>query len=128
MYCVGAHEIREREDTLTVRVSKKIVHDSFKRVTGSVVYNHALLKLSRIVDYGSYPHIRPVCLPDGEYKDYDEERGVVGGWGDEQVQYERRGELVRGRSSNPAPVLQKLGVRYVVKLLSIVLFYFVHLD
>ena len=63
------------------------------------------------VDFTSYPHIRPICLNDSIYRDYDGEGGVVAGWGNTQVEYTVHVSLVKGGSSQPANVLQKLSMQ-----------------
>ena len=88
-----------------------IIHNRYEKGSGYVAFNFALLELPTPVDFTSYPHIRPICLPESIYKDYDGEGGVVAGWGNTQVEYTVHGSLVKGGSSQPANVLQKLSMR-----------------
>ena len=88
-----------------------IIHDSYSRSRRGVSFNVALLKLSKPVDFILYPNIRPVCLPDRSYREYDGEVGVVTGWGDTRVEYSNIGSNIKGKSSAPANVLQRLNLR-----------------
>jgi len=113
---LGDHDLTRTLETNAFKVKAErpfIIHERYTRSKNSVSFNFALLKLSETVDYNRYPNIRPICLPDGSYKNYDGEGVVVAGWGDTRVTYSSRGSLVKGRSSSPANKLQKISLRLV---------------
>ena len=108
---LGGHNLRSRGNEFRVKVNAPIIHNRYEKGSGYVAFNFALLELPMAIDFDSYPQIRPVCLPDSIYRDYDGEGGVVAGWGNTHVEYTVRGGLVKGGSSQPANVLQKLSMR-----------------
>ena len=81
---------------------------------GFQINDFALLRLSNTVDFGKYPHIRPICLPDPGFSDYDNVRGLVTGWGNTRVDNVRSFKvagLVIGYDSVLSNTLQKLDVK-----------------
>ena len=114
MTIIGEHDLTKSWETDELKIRAEtpfIIHNRYQKSRKYVAYNFALLKLSRKVDFTRYPNIRPICLPDSSYSDYDGEKGVVAGWGDTQVKYAVKGSLVKGSSSKTARVLQRLNLR-----------------
>jgi len=71
------------EDTeVRIDVSEAIPHPEFKSPRWETpVYDIALLKLKKDVDFMKYPHIRPVCLPENAREDYAGSEVILTGWG-----------------------------------------------
>ena len=82
------------------------------RLRGLLVNDFALLRLSATVDFSSYPHISPICLPSPGFEDYDNLWGTVTGWGYKKVEFLRNGLYVRGYGSVTSDTLQKLDMRF----------------
>ena len=96
-----------------------IIHENYKANTesGLVVFDLAILKLSTPVNFALYPHVRPICLPDGQKIRYkDDLPGVVAGWGQTFIHRSvSRGDLHVGQGSHLSDVIRKLNVRYIHK-------------
>ena len=115
----GEHDTTKSEETETLRIPAKPYRYSkhwgyvYDKQRGAV-YDFAMVELSRSVDFDKYGHIRPICLPGREERDYDGEVGTVVGWGVEQVGYLQAGSnLVTGYpTSKETKILQKLDFRY----------------
>eukprot|EP00092_Neocalanus_flemingeri_P107358 GFUD01137800.1.p1 GENE.GFUD01137800.1~~GFUD01137800.1.p1 ORF type:complete len:395 (-),score=97.10 GFUD01137800.1:165-1349(-) len=116
---LGEHNTRTSQETTTFKTTARPYryqkHWSYKldRKKGNLVYDFALLELTEPVDWARYPHIRPVCLPGEEERDYSGEFATLVGWGSTLVNYEvLRNSLVKGvPSRNLSNSLQKLEVR-----------------
>lgn len=115
---LGEHKQSEEESQeLVIRADAFLIHHQYDEK--NKLYDIALVRLSDRVAFESYPHIRPICLPDGSFKDYrDEEAVVVAGWGLTNIEYTvglgRSGNvLFWGNDSSPADTLQKLDMRIV---------------
>jgi len=79
---LGEHNRKENTeaDEIQVNVAEMIRHGQYDAET--VDYDFALLKLTDKIDFGSHPHIRPICLPaPGSNNDYNDYVAVVTGWG-----------------------------------------------
>lgn len=73
-----------------------------------------LIELSQAVDFDKHKHIRPICLPDKEFVDYNNVNGIVIGWGIQQVNYTKTGPkkwIGNSIRDTEAERLQKLEVR-----------------
>ena len=116
--CVGEHDTTSTLESTSLRIPAKPYrfnkHWSYSSDDEQGTwYDFALLELSERVDFTAHPHIRPVCLPDGEEVDYENEEATVSGWGLQNVDYKRYSEgLVKGVGYENAKKLQKLDVRY----------------
>ena len=77
------------------------------------MYDFSLVELARSVDFNTYSHIRPICLPSKEEVDYDGNIGTVARWGVENVGLLQTGQnIVKGfPTSGAAKTLQKLDFR-----------------
>lgn len=72
----------DETDTIKMDVSEIIHHEKYGFYGGNPYYDFALLKLKSKIDFGSHPHIRPICLPaDGSNKDYIGYTATATGWG-----------------------------------------------
>ena len=73
------------------------------------MYDFSLVELARSVDFNTYSHIRPICLPSKEEVDYDGNIGTVAGWGVENVGLLQTGQnIVKGFTIfGAAKILQK---------------------
>ena len=69
------------------------------------------MKLSERVNFASYPHIRPICLPSEGFEDYDHTLGIVTGWGNTKAHFIKYGDVVKGYGRGLSDTLQKLNVR-----------------
>merc|ERR1711936_684566 len=113
---LGEHNIRTKTESRELRrkaVPPFLVHNEFEenRRLGFVVYDFALLKLSERINFQQYPHIRPVCLPEPKFKDYQGDRVTVTGWGYTEVDFAVAGNLIRGVDHTPSNTLQKIDIR-----------------
>jgi len=66
----------------------KVVRMDIAQIVGHAHYDHwstdydfALLKMKKAVDFGTNPHIRPVCLPRTDGNDYVDYIATTTGWG-----------------------------------------------
>ena len=112
----GEHiQSQEESQELVIRADGFLIHHQFDEK--NKLYDIALVSLSVRVNFGSYPHIRSICLPEGSFKDYqDEEAVVAAGWGLTNIDYSiglgRSGNILFwGNDSSPADTLQKLDFR-----------------
>jgi hypothetical protein len=112
----GEHKQSEEDSKeLVIRADGFLIHHQFDEK--EKLYDIALVRLSKKVNFANYPHIRPICLPEGSFKDYrDEEAVVVAGWGLTNIDYSigvgRSGNILfSGNDSSPADTLQKLDLR-----------------
>ena len=113
-FITGEHDITQRENELKLTATYKRHTDyAYNALQGFLVNDFALLRLSRRVDFVSYPHIRPVCLPDPGFEDYDYVLGTVTGWGNTKVGFLSLGDLVKGYGSAVSDTLQKVDMRLV---------------
>ena len=44
-------------------------------------FDLALLKTKEKIEFAKFPNIRPICLPENNENDYNQQRAVVTGWG-----------------------------------------------
>jgi len=82
---LGEHDWRyENEaDSIPMDVTEIIIHEDYDHNSKVLYYDFALLKMKSEIDFGSHPHIRPICLPaDGSTKDYIGYTATATGWGD----------------------------------------------
>ena len=110
----GDHNIRKSSESNTLRTKALepfLVHDQYKESKHEVIYDFTLLRLSERVNFNTYPHIRPICLPDSSFQENNQDIVTVVGWGYTQVDESVSGNLIRGIDSSPADVLQKLDIR-----------------
>ena len=112
----GEHNLLKTSESSELRRKAEppfLVHDDYEenQRLGYVVYDFTLLKLSERVNFNLYPHIRPICLPDSIFKDYQGEDVTVIGWGYTQVDYAFSGNLIKGIDSSPSNTLQKIDIR-----------------
>jgi len=80
---LGDHNKHDKTETDAIQaaVAEIIPHGKYNNKT--LNYDFALLKLKDKIDFGSQPHIRPICLPDPESNnDYNDYVATVTGWGD----------------------------------------------
>ena len=83
----GEHNIRTELESRILRhsaVRPFIIHDQYKRGL-DIIYDVALLRLSRRVDFNGFPHIRPICLPENRFRDIQGEPVTLVGWGFTEV-------------------------------------------
>eukprot|EP00092_Neocalanus_flemingeri_P031312 GFUD01034008.1.p1 GENE.GFUD01034008.1~~GFUD01034008.1.p1 ORF type:complete len:384 (+),score=80.88 GFUD01034008.1:143-1294(+) len=117
---LGEHDTTKRGESRTLKIPAKPYrysrhwgyrHDKQR----GTEYDFAVVELARSVDFAKYPHIRPVCLPGREERDYDGEVGTVVGWGVDEVGFLQTGfNLVTGYpTSGAAKTLQKLDFRMI---------------
>ena len=78
---LGEHDYyRESEsDMLKRNIEKIVVHPNYHRKTTN--FDFSLLKLVEPIDFSTYPHIRPICLPKKDDSDYSNFVSTVTGWG-----------------------------------------------
>eukprot|EP00092_Neocalanus_flemingeri_P025855 GFUD01028022.1.p1 GENE.GFUD01028022.1~~GFUD01028022.1.p1 ORF type:complete len:397 (+),score=85.51 GFUD01028022.1:124-1314(+) len=114
---LGEHDTTSRLESTSLRIKAKPYrfnkHWSYKQdVQTGVFYDFSLIELAERVDFTGHPHIRPVCLPDSQEVDYDQnEVATVSGWGLENVDYQTGKGLVKGVGNGLAKKLKKLDVR-----------------
>merc|ERR1711962_479358 len=84
---LGEHDTTDAEeaDEIEMDVAEVIIHEKYnssKILACLDQPDFALLRLTKKVDFGSHPHIRPICLPaDGSDKDYVGYTATATGWG-----------------------------------------------
>jgi len=81
---LGEHKTNtDEDDTIQMDVEEIIRHEKYNPNTPKRYnYDIALLKLTSKIDFGSHPHIRPICLPaDGSNNDYSGYTATATGWG-----------------------------------------------
>jgi len=78
---LGEHDKTSTTESDMVRmgVSEIINHASY--VASTTDYDFALLKLSEPIVFAEHPHIRPICMPVDDSKDYADYIATVTGWG-----------------------------------------------
>eukprot|EP00092_Neocalanus_flemingeri_P080222 GFUD01100054.1.p1 GENE.GFUD01100054.1~~GFUD01100054.1.p1 ORF type:complete len:403 (+),score=68.03 GFUD01100054.1:140-1348(+) len=113
---LGEHSIRNKLESRLLRIKAQppfIVHEQFEINirAGYVIYDFALLRLFKQVNFNLYPHIRPICLPDSSYEDYQGELATVTGWGYTKVDFAISGDLINGIDSSFADTLKKIDIR-----------------
>ena len=113
----GAYDLRERDQEFTAKAKNIRVHPRYEKTRSFVTYNFALIEMDKPVVFSLKPNIRPICLPDRQFEDNGNDGGVVAGWGDTKVEYTDTRKYIRGKSSRPGSVLQKLSVRFVRELI-----------
>eukprot|EP00092_Neocalanus_flemingeri_P035880 GFUD01039064.1.p1 GENE.GFUD01039064.1~~GFUD01039064.1.p1 ORF type:complete len:414 (+),score=72.51 GFUD01039064.1:74-1315(+) len=116
---LGEHRISSILDSRELKLSAIppfLVHERYaeSKRAGYVIYDFTLLRLAKRVKFSFYRNIRPICLPAGRFKDYDDNTaGVVAGWGYTRLRQVTIGRLVKGLGSYASDVLQKLNVRLI---------------
>jgi len=79
---LGEHNIsvENEADSIQMVVTEIIIHEKWD--INTTRYDFALLRLRRKINFRSYPHIRPICLPDDGSKDaYNGYTATATGWG-----------------------------------------------
>jgi len=79
---LGEHDTTNQleADTVVMNVTEIIIHGKYN--PKNYFYDFALLKLKSKINFGSHPHIRPICLPaDGSNNDYSGYTATATGWG-----------------------------------------------
>ena len=117
---VGEHDTSQREESITYKTTAKPYsyhkHWAYNldRANGHLDYDVALLELVHPVAWDLYPHIRPVCLPGSQGRDYRGEVATLVGWGNNDVYYKvLENDFVKGfPTQSVSNTLQKLDVRY----------------
>ena len=67
------------EDTMVVmNISEIIIHPKKKN---TFVYDIALLKMEKEIDFMKHDYIRPVCLPENSLEEYVGRDTIITGWG-----------------------------------------------
>jgi len=80
---LGEHDLTEEDeaDTIQMELAEIIIHEQYKSNNPSR-FDFALLKMKNKINFGSHPHIRPICLPaDGSNNDYSGYTATATGWG-----------------------------------------------
>ena len=113
----GEHDIGTELESRKLRRSAVwpfIIHDQYERGYKDIVYDVALLRLSRRVNFKLFPHIRPICLPDSRFRDIHGESVTIVGWGYTEVDPIEgfRKNLIKGEyRGTPLDTLQKAEIR-----------------
>lgn len=78
---LGEHDYKSTSETTMVRMTISLIknHPDYDHSTTN--YDFSLLKMKKTVDFSKYPHIRPICLPVDDSKDYSDFTATVSGWG-----------------------------------------------
>ena len=116
----GEHNLLTRSESKEQKRKAEppfLVHEQYEenQREGFVIYDFTLLRLSERVNFSLYPHIRPICLPNSSFKNYQGEDVTVTGWGYTQVDDIFSGNLIIGRDSSPSDTLQKIDIRWEEK-------------
>jgi len=86
---LGEHNWQNKNEAnqLKFDVEDAINHPEYRSLPGEpgnpgvTIDDFSLLKLSKIVDFNAYPHIRPICLPMTSSKLYTGVKAIASGWG-----------------------------------------------
>jgi len=74
---LGAHNLKSNfPKSIRMKATNIIKHPQ-----NNDVYDVALLKLERPIDFSKHEHIRPICLPTDDSKTYEDNTATVTGWG-----------------------------------------------
>jgi hypothetical protein len=78
---LGEHDYYDDTEAVALRLSlaEIVNHPAYNPDTTD--NDFSLLKLESHVDFDSFPHIRPACLPEDPTEDYDGFLATVAGWG-----------------------------------------------
>jgi len=78
---LGEHDYSSvaESDMLKRNIEKIVDHPNYDKQTSN--YDFSLMKLAEPIDFSSYPHIRPICLPENDDSDYSNFVSTVTGWG-----------------------------------------------
>ena len=69
----------KNEDTMVVmNISEIIIHPEKKN---TLVFDIALLKMEKEIDFMKHDYIRPVCLPENSLEEYVGHDTIITGWG-----------------------------------------------
>jgi len=88
---------------------RHVIHPEKGRFGQTPIYNFALIRLQKPIDFSKYPHIKPACLPSLEGS-YAGKSGVTGGYGETVVKRysSYNGGLRKGESSTVSDTLKSL--------------------
>merc|ERR1711892_1536249 len=78
---LGEHDYSSlaESDMLKRNIEKIVDHPNYDKQTSN--YDFSLMKLAEPIDFSSYTHIRPICLPENGDSDYANFVSTVTGWG-----------------------------------------------
>ena len=115
-FVVGDHQQSVREGKeLFVQADQVKIHPKYQH--RSLLYDIALLRLSKRINFETATHIGPICLPSFEFKDYkNNEPAMTVGWGATNIEYNVEvgpsGEvLFFGQDTRVADILKKINLR-----------------
>ena len=78
---LGEHDYNSNSETTAIKMAISLIKDHNKYNHAKTNYDFSLLKLKKNIDFTKYPHIRPICLPVDDSKDYNDFMATVSGWG-----------------------------------------------
>ena len=78
---LGEHEYTDTSETEHLRMDVSQINNHPDYDSSTTDYDFAMLKFATAVDFASYPHIRPACLPSDDSNTYAGETATVTGWG-----------------------------------------------
>jgi secreted trypsin-like serine protease len=81
---LGEHDSAASTESNMVRMDIVDIkdHTKYEELPGRIPnYDFSLLKIKNSIDFSSYPHIRPICLPVNDANDYNDDVATVTGWG-----------------------------------------------
>ena len=78
---LGEHNYNSDTETNTLRMGITMIKNHPNYNDGTLDNDFSMLKLKSEVDYCSYPHIRPICLPTDTSDNYAGDKAIVTGWG-----------------------------------------------
>ena len=79
---------------MQVEISEVITHPLYGK-EWPVDFDLALLKTKQNIDFAKFPNIRPICLPENNDNDYNQQKAVVTGWGKMEFNGEEYSDVLR---------------------------------
>jgi len=78
---LGEHDYNSDGETDTLRMGVMTIKNHPDYDGQKYDYDFSMLKLKSEVDFCSYPHIRPICLPPDTSDNYAGDKAITTGWG-----------------------------------------------
>merc|ERR1712168_967172 len=78
---LGEHDYSVDHEADHIRADVSSIEDHPDYNSNTLDNDFSMLKLAVAVDYGSHPHIRPICLPAIDTLTYNGDTATVTGWG-----------------------------------------------
>jgi len=78
---LGEHDYMISTETDHIRADIELIVDHPEYDDETVNFDFTLIKMTEKIDFSTYPHIRPICLPANGENTYNSYAAIVTGWG-----------------------------------------------